>query len=60
MSGASGCRLCCTWLWHCFRFKKCKDAISAGLESFQKKDYLAAIDLFNTALELPGNGEGFL
>eukprot|EP00775_Hariotina_reticulata_P003889 gene3890-4144_t len=39
-----------------FLFKKCKDAIDAGLEAFQRKDYLAAIDLFNTALELPGNG----
>lgn len=39
------------------RFKRCKDAIDAGLEAFQGKDYKGAIDLFNMALELPGNGE---
>jgi tetratricopeptide (TPR) repeat protein len=38
------------------RFKRCKDAIDAGLEAFQAKDFRAAIDLFNLALELPGNG----
>eukprot|EP00878_Enallax_costatus_P023056 GHUV01024508.1.p1 GENE.GHUV01024508.1~~GHUV01024508.1.p1 ORF type:complete len:248 (+),score=67.40 GHUV01024508.1:161-904(+) len=39
------------------RFKKCKDAIDAGLEAFQAKKYVGAIELFNLALELPGNGE---
>eukprot|EP00878_Enallax_costatus_P005241 GHUV01005508.1.p1 GENE.GHUV01005508.1~~GHUV01005508.1.p1 ORF type:complete len:286 (+),score=95.50 GHUV01005508.1:161-1018(+) len=38
------------------RFKKCKDAIDAGLEAFQAKKYVGAIELFNLALELPGNG----
>ena len=40
----------------CRRFKKCKEAIDAGLEKFQSKDYAAAIELFSLALELPGNG----
>ncbi|KAF6261453.1 hypothetical protein COO60DRAFT_1501236 [Scenedesmus sp. NREL 46B-D3] len=37
-------------------FKRCKQAIDAGLEAFQAKQYSQAIDLFNLALELPGNG----
>lgn len=36
--------------------KRCKDAIDAGLKLFQKGNYQAAIDSFNLALELPGNG----
>lgn len=37
-------------------YKRCKDAIDAGLAAFQARDYMGAIDLFNMALELPGNG----
>jgi len=36
--------------------QKCKEAIDKGLERFQAKDLQGAIDLFNLALELPGNG----
>ncbi|GBF96643.1 hypothetical protein Rsub_09276 [Raphidocelis subcapitata] len=36
--------------------KRCKDAIDAGLALFQQQQYQAAIDSFNLALELPGNG----
>jgi hypothetical protein len=32
-------------------------AIDAGLEAFAAKQFSEAIDLFNLALELPGNGE---
>lgn len=38
------------------QFKRCKEAIDAGLLAFQSKDFEGAIDLFNLALELPGNG----
>jgi len=38
------------------RPKKCKEAIDQGLQLFQEKQYQAAIDMFNLALELPGNG----
>ena len=38
------------------RPKRCKEAIDKGLELFQQKKYQAAVDLFNLALELPGNG----
>uniref|UniRef100_A0A383WE94 Uncharacterized protein n=1 Tax=Tetradesmus obliquus TaxID=3088 RepID=A0A383WE94_TETOB len=38
------------------QFKRCKQAIDAGLEAFAAKQYSQAIDLFNLALELPGNG----
>jgi len=30
--------------------------MDAGLELFRQGEYQAAIDLFNLALELPGNG----
>eukprot|EP00199_Chlamydomonas_sp_CCMP681_P005391 CAMPEP_0119108550 /NCGR_PEP_ID=MMETSP1180-20130426/15055_1 /TAXON_ID=3052 ORGANISM="Chlamydomonas cf sp, Strain CCMP681" /NCGR_SAMPLE_ID=MMETSP1180 /ASSEMBLY_ACC=CAM_ASM_000741 /LENGTH=236 /DNA_ID=CAMNT_0007094175 /DNA_START=123 /DNA_END=830 /DNA_ORIENTATION=+ len=36
--------------------KKSKQAIDAGLALFAVKDYQAAIQMFNLALELPGNG----
>ncbi|KAI8474785.1 MAG: hypothetical protein J3K34DRAFT_109787 [Monoraphidium minutum] len=36
--------------------KRCKEAIDAGLALFQQQQYQAAIDSFNLALELPGNG----
>lgn len=36
--------------------KRCKEAIDAGLAAFQQRQFQAAIDLFNLALELPGNG----
>eukprot|EP00879_Flechtneria_rotunda_P015356 GHRR01016053.1.p1 GENE.GHRR01016053.1~~GHRR01016053.1.p1 ORF type:complete len:179 (+),score=64.13 GHRR01016053.1:30-539(+) len=36
-------------------YKRCKEAIDAGLEAFRGKDYQGAIQLFNLALELPGN-----
>jgi hypothetical protein len=32
-------------------------AMDAGLEAFAAKQFSEAIDLFNLALELPGNGE---
>jgi hypothetical protein len=35
----------------------CCKAIDAGLEAFAAKQFSEAIDLFNLALELPGNGE---
>jgi tetratricopeptide (TPR) repeat protein len=35
---------------------RCKEAIDEGLAKFAAKDFQAAIDLFNLALELPGNG----
>ncbi len=38
------------------RPKRCKDAIDAGLALFSAGDYQAAADMFNDALELPGNG----
>eukprot|EP00879_Flechtneria_rotunda_P028949 GHRR01031191.1.p2 GENE.GHRR01031191.1~~GHRR01031191.1.p2 ORF type:complete len:123 (+),score=51.55 GHRR01031191.1:30-371(+) len=38
-------------------YKRCKEAIDAGLEAFRGKDYQGAIQLFNLALELPGNSE---
>lgn len=36
--------------------KRCKEAIDKGLELFQAKQYQQAVDMFNLALELPGNG----
>lgn len=36
--------------------RRCKDAIDAGLELFAQREYQRAIDSFNLALELPGNG----
>lgn len=36
--------------------KRCKEAIDAGLEAFTAQRYGEAIELFNLALELPGNG----
>jgi len=38
------------------RPKNCKQAIDKGLELFQAKKFQEAIDMFNVALELPGNG----
>jgi hypothetical protein len=38
------------------RPKRCKQAIDAGLELFQQAKYQDAINMFNMALELPGNG----
>lgn len=34
----------------------CGDAIQQGLEEFNKGNYDRALDLFTSALELPGNG----
>ncbi|KAI3436014.1 hypothetical protein D9Q98_002071 [Chlorella vulgaris] len=36
--------------------KRAREAIDQGLQKFQAKDYRAAIDLFQLALELPGSG----
>jgi len=36
--------------------RRCKEAIDQGLACFGSKQYQEAIDLFNLALELPGNG----
>lgn len=36
--------------------KRCKEAIDQGLALFQEKKIAQAIDMFNLALELPGNG----
>ena len=41
---------------HMLRPKSCKQAIDKGLELFQDKKFQEAIDMFNVALELPGNG----
>jgi hypothetical protein len=38
------------------RPKNCKQAIDRGLQLFQEKKFQEAVDLFNLALELPGNG----
>ena len=38
------------------RPRRCKEAIDKGLACFGSKQYQEAIDLFNLALELPGNG----
>jgi hypothetical protein len=40
---------------HC-RPKRCKEAIDAGLALFQERKFTEAIDMWNLALELPGNG----
>lgn len=34
----------------------CGEAIQEGLEEFNKGNYDSALDLFTSALELPGNG----
>lgn len=39
-----------------FKPKMCGDAIQQGLEEFNKGNYDRALDLFTSALELPGNG----
>lgn len=38
------------------RPKRCKEAMDAGLALFKQKEFVAAIEMFNVALELPGNG----
>ncbi len=38
------------------RPRRCKQAIDAGLALFQQDKFQEAIDMFNLALELPGNG----
>lgn len=35
-------------------YKKCKEALDAGLEAFASKQYSKAVELFSLALELPG------
>lgn len=37
-----------------FSFKTCGEAITAGLEFFQKERYSEALEAFNRSLELPG------
>eukprot|EP01024_Parvocaulis_polyphysoides_P060491 TRINITY_DN6606_c0_g2_i3.p1 TRINITY_DN6606_c0_g2~~TRINITY_DN6606_c0_g2_i3.p1 ORF type:complete len:283 (+),score=43.13 TRINITY_DN6606_c0_g2_i3:321-1169(+) len=36
--------------------KMCSEAISLGLQQFEKQNYYEAIELFTVSLELPGNG----
>jgi hypothetical protein len=38
------------------RPKSCKQAIDRGLDLFKQQLYQEAVDMFNLALELPGNG----
>ncbi|GAB4821982.1 hypothetical protein N2152v2_009028 [Parachlorella kessleri] len=38
------------------RPQRCREAINLGLDKFKAGDYQAAIELFETALELPGSG----
>lgn len=44
------------YTYKCCRYKRCKDALDAGLALFGEKKYQDAIAAFNLALELPGNG----
>lgn len=37
-------------------YARCRQAIDAGLDKYQSGDYNGALELFQLALELPGNG----
>jgi len=46
---------CCSNLELHRKFKTCSEAISAGLEAFQREEFAEAIDAFTRSLELPGD-----